>query len=166
MAKDKDRKKKLYFGLLIIFLMVSSTIGFMYGGDSGVKKINGQKFVKVDGGWQLYIDEIESYWKFSYLPTELGFDPELLDFSGSELNVYSSNDLSKNYEERLKFVLLYKGVLVNSLQEEDCGLENTVWILDSSSEDISFTKEEKCLYITGDLNKLVDGIAYKIFGVI
>ena len=108
MAKDKDRKKKLYFGLLIIFLMVSSTIGFMYGGDSGVKKINGQKFVKVDGGWQLYIDEIESYWKFSYLPTELGFDPELLDFSGSELNVYSSNDLSKNYEERLKFVLLFR----------------------------------------------------------
>jgi len=163
MAKDKDKKKKLYFGLLIIFLMVSSTIGFMYGGDSETKKINGKKFVRVAGGWQTYIGEIESYWRFSYLPDELDFE---LDLPYGEVNIYTSDEASKGYGDKLKFVLLYQGVLVNSLQEKDCDLENPVWVLTSSSEDISFTEEEKCLYIDGNLNKLVDGVAYKVFGVI
>ena len=47
MVKKKNNSK-IYFGLFIAFLMISSTVGFMYGGGAETKKINGYKFNKTD----------------------------------------------------------------------------------------------------------------------
>ncbi len=160
MAKKKNNSK-VYFGIFIAFLMVSSTIGFMYGGGAETKKINGYKFTRVDGGWQTYIEEIESYWLFTYLPNEINFDVGFYDF-----NVYSEDETSKQYEDKLKFIMLYSGVVVDSLEEKECNGDRMMLVLKHSYDDVSITSEENCVYINGNLNKFVDGITYKIFGVI
>ena len=80
MVKKKDNSK-IYFGLFIAFLMISSTVGFMYGSGAETKKVNGYKFTKVDGGWQTYIKEIESYWLFTYLPDEINFNTDFYEFN-------------------------------------------------------------------------------------
>ena len=70
----KKNKNKLYIGLFIVFLMISSTIGFMYSSEDS-KKINGNKFTLTDKGWQLYLDG--NYWYFDYLPSELDFESDM-----------------------------------------------------------------------------------------
>jgi hypothetical protein len=162
----KKNHNKVYFGIFIIFLMVSSTIGFMYGEGSETKKINGRKFVKTNSGWQTYFDEIGSYWEFSYLPNEINLDFNEVNFYSGKLNVYSTNELSGGYEERLKFIMLYKGIIVEHLDEENCDLEDQTLILSHSFENIEIIEENNCLYVNGNLNKFIDGITYKIFEVI
>jgi hypothetical protein len=159
MVKKKNNSK-IYFGLFIAFLMISSTVGFMYGGGAETKKINDHKFTKVDGGWQTYIEEIESYWLFTYLPNEINFDVDFREF-----NIYSETELSKQYEDKIKFIMLYSGVVVKSLEEKDCNGESLL-VLEHSYDDISFSEEGNCILVNGNLNKFVDGLTYKIFGVI
>jgi|APSaa5957512535_1039671.scaffolds.fasta_scaffold140398_2 hypothetical protein len=160
MVKKKNNSK-IYFGLFIAFLMISSTVGFMYGGGAETKKINGYKFTKVDGGWQTYIEEIESYWRFTYLPNEINFD---IDFG--EFNVYPENELSKPYTDKIKFIMLYSGKEVEILDEKNCDGEIQLLILNHSYNDVIISEEENCILVNGNLNKFVDGLTYKIFGVI
>ena len=160
MVKKKDNSK-IYFGLFIAFLMISSTVGFMYGGGAETKKINGYKFTKVDGGWQTYVDEIESYWRFSYLPNEIDFE-----FNSEKFNIYSMNELSKPYENKIKLIMLYSGTEVEVLNEKDCNGEIQLLVLNHSYNDVIINEEENCMLVNGNINKFVDGLTYKIFGVI
>ena len=160
MVKKKNNSK-VYFGIFIAFLMISSTIGFMYGSGAETKKVNGYKFTKVDGGWQTYIKEIESYWLFTYLPDEINFNTDFYEF-----NVYSENELSKQYEDKIKFIMLYTGNVVNSLEEKDCNGDKALLVLDHTYDDVSISTDENCILVNGNLNKFVDGLTYKIFGVI
>ena len=160
MVKKKDNSK-IYFGLFIAFLMISSTIGAMYGGGAETKKINGYKFTKVDGGWQTYIEEIESYWRFSYLPNEMDFE-----FNSEKFNIYSENELTKPYENKIKLIMLYFGVEVEVLNEKNCSAETNLLVLNHSYDNVIITEEENCILVNGNINKFVDGLTYKIFGVI
>lgn len=160
MVKKKDNSK-IYFGLFIAFLMISSTVGFMYGGGAETKKINGYKFTKVDGGWQTYIKEIESYWRFTYLPNEINFDINFREF-----NIYSDNELSNSYGDKVKLVMVYSGKEVKILDEKNCNKETQLLILNHSYGEVVISEEENCILVNGNLNKFVDGLTYKIFGVI
>ncbi len=162
MARKKD-KNKVYFGLFIIFLMVSSSIGFMYGGDSSTKKVNGFKFTKTNSGWETYIPQIQDYWAFTYLPNEVDFDFDKIELESSQIKVYAQGG-DKSYIDGIKFVLLYKGITVNPVEEVDCSQD--MWILESQLSQSSITTEEGCIYVKGNINKFIDGLTYKIFGVI
>ena len=163
MSKKKNNNK-IYFGVFIIFLMVSSSIGFMYSGDSNTKKVNGYKFTQTQGGWETYLDSIESWWAFSYLPNEIDFNVENFNFGSGEINIYSEED--NDYIEEFKFVLLYGQIVANEVDEVDCDLERITWILSSKSSNSEIIQENNCIYLNGNLNKFIDGLTYKIFGVI
>ena len=162
MAKKKD-KNKIYFGLFIIFLMVSSSAGFLYSGDSNTKKINGHKFTKTNNGWETYIEQIESYWAFSYLPNELGYNVNDFDLSDSYVDIYAEG-LDREYIDEFKFILLYKGIMVNEVNSIDCN--KRTWVLNSEVSTTEISNEEGCLYLNGNINKFIDGLTYRIFGVI
>lgn len=143
--------------------MVSSTIGFFYG-DSGVKKVYGHKFLKIDKGWRTYIEGIESYWDFSYLPNEIGSDLSFVDFSKRNIKVYALNDKSKPYVDKIKFILLYKQVVVEEVNELDCNSD--VWVLNQSLSKLEVERKNGCIFLNGNLNKFIDGLSYKVFGVL
>lgn len=162
----KEDKKKVYMGIFVAFLMISSTVGFMYGGSGETKTINDYKFKNTGNGWSVYIKELNQDFLFNYLPSEIDFDVNM----GGEIGgvVYLVGDMSDlyYYEFSNRFALL--GVLVTRLDEGD---------LDCSSESINFVfsgegynkiyKEENCVYLEGNNEiKLMDGLFYKILGVI
>jgi hypothetical protein len=162
--KNRDRTNKIWFGIIIIFLMVSSTIGFIYGGDSDVKKVNGQKFYKNGGMWRTYIDSVSSYWDFTYLPNELGYDISIFDINSNKVYLFSEDNKTT---DKFKFILLYKNIKGEIAVGENCNLDNTMFVINSElTSEATVTKKDNCIYLNGNINKFIDGLTYKVFGVL
>ncbi len=161
MSKSKEQRNKIIFGLFIIFLMVSSTAGFIYSGGS-TQKINGFKFTNVGDGWQVWIEELNSYLIFRYLPNEINFDFDFLDNS-SKFKI-----LNKNWDqsslEKLRTALLFRSIQTEIIDDLNC--EEYTLVLNNLYSDLVLTKEQKCFYIEGDSLKFVEGVIYKVFKVI
>lgn len=162
--KNKSKMNKIWFGIFIIFLMVSSTIGFIYGGDSDVKKVNGQKFYKNEGMWRTYIESINSYWDFTYLPDELGYDTNIFDVNSNKVYLYSKDNRTV---DKFKFVFLYKGVSSEVAVEENCNLDSKMFVINSElTSEANVEIKDNCVYLNGNINKFIDGLTYNIFGVL
>jgi hypothetical protein len=162
MSKKQDRNKVI-FGIFIIFLMVSSTLGFIYSGDSTTKKIDGHKFIRTDNGWRTYIESIESYWDFTYLPDEI--EGASFNFNGNTVYLYSESE-EKLYLDRFKFILLYGGVVGEIVDEKDCTSGAQTLVLVPSFSEPKITNDGNCIYLNGNINKFIDSLTYTIFGVI
>lgn len=156
----KKNNSKLFFGLFIIILMVSSTIGFIYGGEE-TKKFNGYKFTKTEFGWRTYIESLSSYWDFYYLPTEIDFDVSVFD--EDLVYLYGGDNLSL---EKFKLLFLYKGVVAETLDEKNCELEGVVFVINPSFSDVGVVRSGNCIQLNGNINKFIDGLTYRIFGVL
>jgi hypothetical protein len=163
MSIKKEKRNKLIFGLFIILLMVSSTLGFMYSGSDSVK-INGHKFVLTEQGWKLWLDELDSYLYFNYLPDELGYDLDSFDFNFGFVKIYNE-DWNDGAVQRLQSIFLFKGIHTELVSESgDC--DEDILILSDEDLDPSVTVEQKCLYFEGDYVKITEGVIYKIFEIV
>jgi hypothetical protein len=159
----KEKRNKLIFGFFIIILMISSTLGFIYSGGDSVK-INGYKFMNTDQGWKVWIDEIDSYLYFNYLPDELGYNLDLFDLELGYVKIYNENwDLGGI--QRLQAVLLFEGIQTQILNTTYVCTED-ILILNNSDSIPVLTKEEKCLYLDGNYIMLTEGVIYKVFGIV
>jgi hypothetical protein len=73
MAREEKNKlfsKKNIVSMFIVFIMVSSVVGYMWGKDIGEKfKHNDYKFVREKGGWTLKVEDTKLF--FNYFPTEV-----------------------------------------------------------------------------------------------
>jgi hypothetical protein len=159
MSKKREARNKLIFGLLIAFLMVSSTIGFMYSGESS-KKINGFKFIRTEQNWRVWVNEIDSYAYFRYLPNEINLDG--LEFNFNKIKIFNEN-WDQNSLQRLQTLLFFKDVKVEIVDKIECN-ERT-FILNNNRLDPTVTLEEKCFYLDGDSLKILDEIAYRVFNI-
>lgn len=159
MSKKKENRNKLIFGLLIAFLMISSTIGFIYSGGNS-KNINGFKFIKTEQGWRVWIEEFDSYVFFEYLPDEIELDN--LEFGFEEIKIFNEN-WDQNSLQRLQTLLFLNNVKVEIIDEFTC--DERVFILNYSNYDSEITREEKCFYLNGDSSKILDEITYRTFGI-
>ena len=158
--KKQDRNK-FYIGLFIVFLMVSSTLGFIYGSDGASKKINGHKFTLTDNGWQVYINK--NYWYFDYLPDQLNFESSIERLTSKVFVVI--NDDVYFYDLSNKFALL--GVITEriNLENVDCDNEFSTLVF-VYKNDNKIYKESNCVYFEGNTNVLVDRLFYEALGVI
>ena len=160
---NREKRNKIIFGMFIIFLMISSTAGFIYSG-SDSKKINGFKFTNTGTGWQTWIENINSYVFFTYLPNELNWNPDELIFTNN-IKIINEN-WDQNKIQRFQTVLLFGNVNVELVEEiPDCESDNYI-ILKHSFENAKLIKESKCFYLEGSSSEFIDGVTYKIFGVI
>ena len=159
--KNKDKRNKILFGVFIIFLMISSTAGFIYSGNS-TKKINGFKFTNNGASWQVWVEDIDSYLVFKYLPTEIDEDFSFLD-NKSKFKVYNDN-WSEDSLNKLRTVLVFINIRTEIEETINCE-EDSIVLTDSSSE-ININKEGKCFYLNGDSTKFIEGVTYKVFEVI
>jgi len=143
--------------------MVSSTLGFMYSGSDSVK-INGHKFVLTEQGWKVWLDELDSYLYFSYLPEELGYNLDSFDFNFGFVKIYNE-DWDDRAVQRLQSVLLFKGISTELVSEAG-NCDEDMLILNDGDLDPSITIEQKCLYFGGDYVKITEGVIYKVFGIV
>jgi hypothetical protein len=171
----KQRNKQLILAGFIVFIMVMSTLGFIYG-ENNSRKYNGYSFRQTDQGWIVYIDKIGNYQSFIYLPSEVE------DLGYLELNsdfAYIVDNGNLYYADRLKNFLISAGVLVrnaklNDQRNEtegnetvaDCFGQYPVFILNQEEGETSVYRENNCIYLNGNLNKAVDFIGYLVFGII
>jgi hypothetical protein len=157
----KAKRKQLYMGLFIVFLMVTSTIGFMYSSDSR-ESYNGREFTLTEAGWVIYIDDVGKYWTFDYLPDEVDFDADIGVLSGRVEVVL--DDVNYYYDLVRKFASV--GIITekSDLEEVDCeSTDNT--LVFSFSEYNKIYKEGNCVYLEGNTPQLVDRLFYHIFGM-
>ncbi len=157
----KRERKKLYIGLFIVFLMVSSTLGFIYGSDGASKKVNGHKFTQTDRGWQVYIGN--AYWYFDYLPDQLDFESNIGRLTSKVFVVMG--DTNYYYDLSSKFALL--GVITEKIDLEgvDCDGEFSTLVF-TYKNDNKIYKESNCVYFEGNTNVLIDRLFYEALGVI
>jgi len=159
MSKKKETRNKLIFGLLIAFLMISSTIGFIYSGSSS-KNINGFKFVKTEQGWRVWIEEFDSYVFLEYLPDEIELNN--LEFAFEEIKIFNEN-WDQNSLQRLQTLLFLDNVGVEMVNEYTC--DERVFVLNHSNYDSEIIQEGKCFYLNGASSKILDEITYRVFDI-
>ena len=151
--KKKD-KSKLYMGLFIIFLMVSSTIGFMYSSDNS-KKQGKYSFTQTDNGWTTYIND--QYWSFDYLPKDVP-NADINLGSSVLINVESNQDY---YELSNKLAKL--NIITDRTSSITCN-DKSILVF-SESQDNKIYKEDNCFYFEGNINKLMDSLFYDLLGI-
>jgi len=161
MAMKKRQRKQLYIGLFIVFLMVTSTIGFIYSSDSG-ERYNGRGFTATENGWVTYVEETGQYWTFNYLPEEVDFDVNIGTISDKIYVVLEDNT---HYSDLMrKFALL--GVITERIDPEgvDCA-SGTSTLVFSFSQDNKIYKDGNCVYLEGHTPQLIDRLFYHALGV-
>lgn len=146
-------KKSLYIGLFIVFLMVTSTLGFIIGDDTQERREG--DFVFVNGWWILNKGEFE--YKFSYLPEDVGEYGNLI-FS-NDVYLYVENT-SLPQLNRLSYFFATNSVKYSILEEKECDLNKLVLVIRKGLDKIY--KEDKCLILEGDIDKSIDKIGYRL----
>ena len=176
----KERKNQTIIGLVLVFIMVSSVIGFglMYrsgGNESGAdgEKIvyNGFEFTYVNGFWTI------GGFSFRYNPQEApDIGEELADgtyYAGLPLYVYSESLEAEreifvnlgNVAERIQQACPEEEQCSEDIPTKNC--ENNFIIIKESENERIF-QIENCVYIEGsqeNLAKLADSFLFKILGV-
>lgn len=99
----KEEKKKIVISLFVIFLMVSSILGYMFG-RSGVEryKHNGHSFFKRNNEWIL--DSEESELSFDFFPDQVGnieMDFDAADILQDKAEIDMTSDPESEYAEAI-----------------------------------------------------------------
>ncbi|MAG47694.1 hypothetical protein CL617_03740 [archaeon] len=180
-------KKKIIFGSIIIFLMVSSVLGFIlpYGNDSSGNNgnsvnVNGVEIQQANNGlW--FVDRNGVQVVFSYLPDTL-VDIIVPEFSFFTDKMYIIFDPEDN-DESFNFLMQKTAVGLTSLSirpvfacsgEENCDLD--IPVRDCNSDAIYLKKDNqsesyidnKCLVLQGDdieLDRYIDKLNYRFLGI-
>jgi len=170
----KLRKKKIFVGVVLVFLMVVSTVGYslMNNGEEENLKINeaGLDFYKVSGLWKTVKDE--QTFGFQYLPSEVmnisveGFY-NLGDYVNRPLYFVNVNEATPEILNNLqRYVLRYQEACLNEslcgedLPLKDCGSNLIIY---EAGNYTKVYKNESCVYLAGDGIMAADAFLYKIF---
>ncbi len=173
--KDIEAKKKknaAYLGLSLILLMILSTMGYSIVNNNQTSReisveIEGLKFINVNDGWTLRVQNREFY--FSSLPNETAKTEEnisLEDYIGKTLYFVNYNFA---YEKLLfnigSFVERYQEACLEGLNCSNTDLptktcEDNVIIFDETSDGLR--KEKNCVYIGKNIDENIDVLSYKI----
>ena len=182
--EKKRKRNQLIVGVVLIFIMVGSTLGFVFqfgGGNLGNSEDNSGNILNYNG---LQFEFINGFWVFGNFVFR--YNPEEVPNIGSGLNAISSyRDFplyfySENEEAAIEVQVNIGGVaesLQEACPESESGsceeslpvrtcIDNFIIIKENSISDIR--QEENCVYIEGpatELTRLTDQFLYKILGV-
>lgn len=185
--KKAEQKKQLIVGLILVSLMVFSTIAyslssrdsdkttqtkFMYKGVLFFEQ--GEYFIATDGNFQLLIfnDPRENKFLQEELP-EVSIDnffnfPLYLDSEYYLLNSAIAENLGPNtngVSSRVQLACIDEEDCAEELPIKNCQ-ENIIVIRESNASKI--TKEENCIFISGNIDELpslVDTFIQTLFGI-
>ncbi len=173
----KARRKKIFVGVVLIFLMVVSTLGYSLmqgdgGEDSSKVEENGLVFYRQNGVWMTSIDG-ETF-GFQYLPSEIanisvGGDYDLSMYT-NQLLYYTSP--SEGVVEILnnvgRYVLRSQGACLNEIECEGDLPTKDCWsnvIVTEVGNETKVYNNESCVYLVGDSMKAADAFLYKLLKI-
>ncbi|MFH1325676.1 MAG: hypothetical protein ABIH49_02825 [archaeon] len=172
---EKDtRRKQLFLGFFLIFIMFFSVVGYSFQGtvseqedEKQVASYNGFNFAEQNGFWILEKDGRNFI--FSNNPNEVSRINAELDsldnYEGKILHIYSEDAKSES-EISVNLIQITDSIQsVDSESEINCQ-ENSIIIKESESSEIK--QEGKCVFIQGRKDELVDisdEFLFKILGI-
>ncbi len=182
--EEKRRKKnQIIVGLVLVFLMLFSVIGYSFGGDSGtsatvpIEKYNGYEFVYDGSLWNLNIGGTV----FSFInnpKNSYKVDSELkslTSYYGKPLYLYSeSSGAGAESEIYRNLYLVSKNITDACPEGESCDVgipfktcaDNFIIIREKSEAKVF--QQDTCVFIEGPakyLTKIADGFLLKIMGI-
>ena len=178
--KSKERFNQILVGLILIFIMMLSIIGYsLLGKDSGEKQqekvvYNGIEFVNKNGFWVL--EQAGMEFVFKYNPKEV----ERIDSEIDYLDSYYNAPLYINSESEEAASEIYRNMdplvlrMQNACLEEGCEENWPVkdcesnFIIIRESDITGITQNQGCVFIEGSRESLVrlsDEFLFKIFGI-
>ena len=188
---DKKSKKTIYFVIVIVFLMVSSVVGFVIFSGAGNDdnqttadfEYNGYGFTKLNSGWLTKINQADVY--FDYLPTEVSEinynKEEKLSISSKVYLAYDPAEKDSNMDFILGKIdqnLRILGYTTNlaCVNEQNCPdipivdcNNNQNVLLIKIGETNRIYKQDGCLFVEGEdiigVSKSSDKFIYSITGV-
>ena len=155
----KKNKSKLYMGVFIIFLMVSSTIGFIFGSSGYTpqeQNINSDGPNFVNGFWVFEYNGFN--YRFKYLAEE-SFDYNSVDLN-NDLFLYTDAILSQDQLSRLNLFFASNSINYQIIDNLECGLDTQVLVLKLGLDKIY--KDSNCLVLEGDIDRNIDRIGYSL----
>ena len=181
--KRTQRRNQFIVGFILVFLMVSSTIGFAFQGHlfggGGSAEGNNQNVVNYNG---FLFENFNGFWvwgnfAFKNLPgdvPEIGGELKNLDhYRGEPVYIRSENEEAKS-EIIVNLGQVAEGVQGACLQEKDCGenefirtCEDNFIIIEENSK-TEIVQNNNCVFIHGsaeNLIKLTDQFLFKIMGI-
>ncbi len=178
----KRRRNQITIGVILIFVMVISTLGFALQGfgsgntdteDSSVNNIeyNGFEFVNQNGLWVL------GNFIFKNVPQQVedigSVSGDIIDYQGKPLYISSESE-----EAELEIYINLGNIALRiqkaCTEEEECAGDFPVKTCDDNfiiirENNISnIMQQDKCIFIEGgseDLTKLTDQFLFKILGI-
>lgn len=188
--KDEKKKTKIIMSVFIVFIMVTSVIGFMFGQYSTQKlKFGEYTFVRTDQGFSLVINKQEVV--FDYFPTEANstdFDPRIDDRIKSTKMLYATINANSSHQAALGKVaydlattLDDFGVFVRPAFTEQTTYDVPIITCANATQfvpvlyfkDSNQTKayiDSNCIILEGDSDvdflRLKDRILYGFFGIL
>jgi len=180
--RKKQKKKQFIVSLVLIFVMLSSIVGYSLSGianqGSTSIKYNGLKFVYESNYWNVEVEDFQ--FSFAYNPNqvaELNSSFNLLkNYEGKPLYISSENsqaeaEIYKNlfYQnqiaQRVQYACLENETCDGNLPVKNC---EDNFIIIKESENNKVKQENNCIFIEGnkdDLIKLSDSFLFKITGI-
>jgi hypothetical protein len=178
--KRKERFNQIIVGIVLIFLMMLSIIGYSLIGrnsdeEQGEKVIyNGIEFINKNGFWVVALEDTQLI--FKYNPQEV----EKIDSLVNNLNSYYNQPLYIYSENTEASNEIYKNMnpfverMQNACLEEGCGEDLPVkncsnnFIIIREKNITGINQNQSCVFIEGpkeNLVRLTDEFLFKVFGI-
>lgn len=177
--KKNSKRNQIVAGVVLVFLMIFSTLGFALQGGFGNSNNqdgeavvhNGFQFTNINGFW------VWENFVFKYNPKEvpnIGDNLKEIDsYRGKPLYIYSENEES-NIEVYVNLGQVSERVQEACLEGSECANENfpiktctdNFIIIKEGNNEVR--QEDNCVYISGpqsQLTKLTDQFLFKILGI-
>ncbi|MEM4325807.1 MAG: hypothetical protein QXU40_00705 [Candidatus Pacearchaeota archaeon] len=183
--RKREKKNQIILGVILVFIMVVSTVGFVIeiaqdnigkNEDGNVRKIkyNKTEFVYTNGLW------LANNLAFRYSPLEVprieGAVKSAESYRGYPLYIYSENE-DAEMEIRINLGRIVERIQFACLEDADFKCEGGLpvktceenFLVIRNSTEAGIKEENNCVYITGpyeELPKITDAFLFKTFGII
>jgi len=180
--EKKARGKRLVVGVVLIFVMFFSVIGYSLGdaqtSGTAIVNYNGFKFVQESNLWKVNVGNFQ--FSFNYNPNQVGKISSTLNLLSSyqDKPLYFSSENSEAESEIYNNLFFQNKIIQRAqpacLSEEKCSGnyptktcdDNFIIIKESNSSNVR--QDKNCVFIEGkteDLVKLSDSFLFKITGI-
>ena len=172
----RKRRNQFIVGGVLIFLMIISTLGYAFQGQTqnsggavtNTTTYNGISFSYQNGFWVTGYSEKRI--AFTYAPSQLASDlsnltKSITDFQNKPVYIYSEDSNSTSEFSVNLAGFASQVITTQGISFKDCS-QNSIIIQKSLTDSIS--QQDNCILISGqeqDLIALSDNVMFKLFGI-
>lgn len=116
MRKEKKSKWGTFWVIFISFIMVSSVIGFLYGGERDQFKYKDLKFTRTQNQWSTIINDRQL--TFDYFPTDveqINISSDIITILLNKPEIDTTSQVNDTFSEEIALAQYNMGLTLNNL---------------------------------------------------